>query len=85
MPSLSALRSSASWPSLARPISSKVGADGTLIADGAHGPIRGSIPQVGAHAQGAPACNGWAFWFFEADGAWIPIERLRQQVRAELH
>ena len=63
----------------------KVGADGTLISDGAHGPIRGSIHQVGAHVQGAPACNGWAFWCFKADGAWVPIERLRQQVRAGLH
>ena len=38
----------------------KVRADGTLISAEA----RGSIHQVGAQVQGAPACNGWAFWHF---------------------
>jgi modification methylase len=59
----------------------KVRADGTLIA----ADCRGSIHQVGAHLQGAPACNGWEFWYFEVEGKLIPIDRLRQKLRAELH
>ena len=34
--------------------------------------------------QGAPACNGWTFWHFELAGARLPIDHLRQQVRAGL-
>ncbi|MHC8508656.1 MAG: DNA methyltransferase [Rhodospirillales bacterium] len=59
----------------------RVRADGSLIADG----VTGSIHQVGAHVQKAPACNGWQFWCFEAKGALAPIDVLRQKVRAELH
>jgi modification methylase len=59
----------------------KVRADGTLItAD-----FKGSIHQVGAHVQGAPACNGWQFWCVEAQGKLLPIDVLRQKVRAELN
>jgi modification methylase len=57
----------------------KVRADGTLIS--AEG--RGSIHQVGAQVQGAPACNGWAFWHYERKGQLLPIDLLRQQIRAE--
>jgi modification methylase len=57
----------------------KVRADGTLISADA----RGSIHQVGAQVQGAPACNGWAFWHFDLKGRPVPIDLLRQQVRAE--
>ncbi|PZQ60154.1 MAG: modification methylase [Sphingomonas taxi] len=38
----------------------------------------GSIHKLGAGVQGAPACNGWTFWHYEADGALQPIDRLRQ-------
>ena len=60
----------------------KVRADGTLITD----KHRGSIHQVGAAVQGAPACNGWTFWYFrqKKTKALAPIDVLRQQVRAEL-
>ncbi len=58
----------------------KVRADGTLISADA----RGSIHQVGAQVQGAPACNGWAFWYVERQGAPVPIEYFRQQVRSEM-
>jgi modification methylase len=34
--------------------------------------------------QGAPACNGWQFWCFEAEGSLISIDVLRQKLRAEL-
>ena len=40
-----------------------------------------SAPQV----QGAPACNGWEFWHFEVEGKLVPIDLLRQKLRAELH
>ena len=59
----------------------KVRADGTLIA----ADCRGSIHQVGAQVQGAPACNGWEFWYFEVEGKLVPIDLLRQKLRAELH
>jgi modification methylase len=58
----------------------KVRADGTLISAEA----RGSIHQVGALVQGAPACNGWAFWCFEHQGKPVSIDVLRQRVRSEM-
>ena len=45
----------------------RVRADGTLSAANALGEHRGSIHQVGAAVQGAPACNGWTFWHFELE------------------
>ncbi len=60
--------------------SAKVRADGTLI-----GPdVKGSIHQVGAAFEGAPSCNGWTYWHFRRDGKLIPIDLLRQQIRAEM-
>ncbi len=59
----------------------KVRADGTIIS----ADHKGSIHQVGAAVQNAPACNGWTFWHFERDAAIAPIDLLRQQIRAELH
>jgi modification methylase len=58
----------------------RVRADGSLISAEA----RGSIHQVGALVQGAPACNGWAFWHYMERGRAVPIDLLRQRVRAEL-
>ncbi|WP_342663012.1 hypothetical protein [Salipiger mucosus] len=60
--------------------SAKVRADGTLVGDD----VRGSIHQVGAHLEGAPSCNGWTYWHFRRDGKTVPIDVLRQQVRAEM-
>lgn len=61
--------------------SAKVRADGSLItAD-----FRGSIHQVGAHVQNAPACNGWQFWNVEKGGELVSIDTYRQKLRAELH
>src|SRR5471030_2489809 len=62
----------------------RVRADGTLSSANAMGEHRGSIHQVGAAVQGAPACNGWTFWHFEQEGGRRPIDLLRQQVRAGL-
>ncbi|MCR9150922.1 MAG: DNA methyltransferase [Rhodobacteraceae bacterium] len=63
-----------------RGVTAKVRADGTLIANEA----RGSIHQVGAHLEGAPSCNGWTYWHFMRDGRRVPIDLLRQQIRAEM-
>jgi len=59
----------------------RVRADGTLIS----ADVRGSIHQVGAQVQKAPACNGWQFWCMEVKGELVPIDVLRQKLRAELH
>ena len=58
----------------------KVRADGTLIS----AEHRGSIHQVGAALEGAPSCNGWTYWQFRRDGQLLPIDLLRQQVRAQM-
>lgn len=60
--------------------SAKVRADGTLIS----AESRGSIHQVGAALEGAPSCNGWTYWTFKREGKHIPIDTLRQQIRAEM-
>ena len=60
--------------------SAKVRADGTLVCSDASG----SIHRIGAHVQGLDACNGWTFWQFELNGALVPIDVLRQRLRAEL-
>ena len=66
---------------ISRRYAAKVRADGTLISADA----KGSIHQVGAAVQGAPACNGWTFWHVEINGALTPIDVLRQKLRKELH
>jgi modification methylase len=60
--------------------SARVRADGTLVSKDQ----TGSIHQIGAAVQGAPACNGWTFWHIERKGELIPIDVFRQQVRAEM-
>lgn len=64
-----------------RRFSARVRADGTLITSD----FRGSIHQVGAYVQRAPACNGWQFWCTEVRGRLVPIDVLRQQIRTEMH
>jgi modification methylase len=58
----------------------RVRADGTLVG----GDVTGSIHQVGAHYERAPSCNGWTYWHFTRDGMDVPIDVLRQQIRAEM-
>ncbi len=58
----------------------RVRADGSLVS----AEHRGSIHQVGAAIEGAPSCNGWTYWQFKRDGRLIPIDLLRQQIRAEM-
>ena len=63
-----------------RGATAKVRADGTLVSHD----TKGSIHQVGAALEGAPSCNGWTYWHFKRDGKMIPIDLLRQQIRAEM-
>jgi modification methylase len=58
----------------------RIRADGTLVA----ADLRGSIHQVGAALEGAPSCNGWTYWHIRRDGVSVPIDLLRQQIRAEM-
>ena len=58
----------------------KVRPDGTLVGND----VKGSIHQVGAYLEGAPSCNGWTYWHYKRDGKMIPIDILRQQIRAEM-
>jgi modification methylase len=58
----------------------KVRADGTLVCADA----TGSIHRIGAHVQGLDACNGWTFWQYEDKGKLIPIDYLRQRLRADI-
>jgi modification methylase len=51
-----------------------VRADGSL----ASGNDSGSIHGLGAKLQGAPSCNGWAFWHIEHEGELKPIDAVRQ-------
>ncbi|MEM0943825.1 MAG: site-specific DNA-methyltransferase, partial [Pseudomonadota bacterium] len=58
----------------------KVRADGTLVS----AERTGSIHQIGAALEGAPSCNGWTYWLTEQEGEWVPLDLLRQQMRAEM-
>ncbi len=51
-----------------------VRADGSLV----YGKQTGSIHSLGKDLQGAPSCNGWSFWHYEADGDVKPIDAARQ-------
>ena len=62
-----------------RKIKARVHADGSIAVSG----VRGSIHQVGARVQNAPACNGWTFWYFERGGRIQPIDALRERIRGE--
>ena len=53
--------------------------DGTLAAKD----MTGSIHQVAAQLENAPSMNGWTYWhYFEGDTP-IPIDVLRQKMRAQ--
>jgi modification methylase len=53
----------------------QVRADASIQA----GAEQGSIHKIGALVQGAPACNGWAFWHYEEAGLLAPLDTLRQR------
>lgn len=59
-----------------------VRSDGTLKSETGEG----SIHQIGAAAQNAPACNGWVYWHFENENKeLVSIDELRSVVRAEIY
>jgi len=58
----------------------RVRADGSIAC----GDAQGSIHKIGAHVQGATACNGWTFWHYEAEGTLKPIDSLRDAARRRL-
>jgi modification methylase len=63
-----------------RKFTARIRADGSITA----AKLRGSIHKVGAGVQGAPACNGWTFWHYDAGGAPKPIDELRRKIRDEM-
>ncbi len=65
---------------LRRRWTARISADGSIVAKG----TRGSIHQVGARVQNAPACNGWTFWHYSSRGKATPIDALRQKIRGEM-
>ncbi len=59
-----------------------VRSDGTVKSE----VLEGSIHQVGAAAQNAPACNGWVYWHYENEKKeLVCIDELRQKVRLEIY
>jgi modification methylase len=58
-----------------RRVQAVVTADGSIRV----GEAQGSIHKIGAAVQNAPSCNGWTFWHFMRDGAWLPIDVLRAE------
>lgn len=63
-----------------RRYAARVRPDGSLVCKDA----TGSIHKIGAHVQGLEACNGWTFWHVESDKKLVPIDVLRQKIRAEM-
>lgn len=61
-------------------IAARVRADGSIACRDASG----SIHKIGAHVQGSEACNGWTFWHVKKGLTLVPIDMLRQQLRAEM-
>jgi modification methylase len=59
----------------------RITSDGNLISEGNE---RGSIHKIGASVQGAPSCNGWTFWHFQEGKDTLPIDTLREKIRAEM-
>ena len=59
-------------------------ADGSVMAQNRVDQVRGSIHKVGAAVQGAQSCNGWTFWHYEDQGKPVPIDHLREQIRAQI-
>jgi modification methylase len=61
-------------------IAARVRADGSIASKD----TSGSIHKVGAHVQGAEACNGWTYWHVQRGPNLVPIDILRQQMRSEM-
>jgi len=63
--------------------SATVHADGSVMIQNRLDKMRGSIHKVGAAVQNAPSCNGWTFWHYSENGKNLPIDNLREKIRAE--
>jgi modification methylase len=63
-----------------RKVKALVRADGALQI----GSNVGSIHRLGALAQGAEACNGWAYWHVERKNKLTSIDEFRAEVRATM-
>jgi modification methylase len=61
-------------------IAARVRADGSIACKD----NSGSIHKIGAHVQGAEACNGWTFWHVQRGPNLVPIDLLRQKLRGEM-
>ena len=62
--------------------SARVRADGSLVTVDRRS---GSIHSVGAQLQGASSCNGWSFWYVKRENGLVSIDRLRNDLRKEMH
>ena len=60
-----------------RKVSALVRADGAVQLGG----TVGSIHRIGAVAQGAEACNGWAYWHVERKNKLTSIDEFRAEIR----
>lgn len=58
-------------------------ADGSIMIQNHIDKTRGSIHKVGAAVQDAPSCNGWTYWHYKDGKKSLPIDALREQIRAE--
>ncbi len=67
----------------ARRYQARVRADGSLKTASKMGGMTGSIHQIGAHVQGAQACNGWTFWHIADGDQLVSIDTLRTKIRGE--
>jgi modification methylase len=63
-----------------RKVKALVRADGTLQIGG----NVGSIHRLGAFAQGAEACNGWAYWHVERKNKLTSIDEFRAEIRESI-
>ncbi len=67
----------------ARRYQARVRADGSLKTISKRDDMTGSIHQIGAHVQGAQACNGWTFWHIADGDKLVSIDTLRAQIRGK--
>lgn len=58
----------------------KVRADGSLIGSRASRLDPSGRRRAGRRAS----CNGWTYWHFRREGRMVPIDILRQRIRAEM-
>jgi modification methylase len=63
-----------------RKVSALVRADGAVQL----GATVGSIHRIGAVAQGAEACNGWAYWHVERKNKLTSIDEFRAEIRESI-